>query len=191
MVDESGIEALSMRVLAERLGVSAMTPYRFVGSKEQLLARLADRYMGEVDLPGGVADWREQVRGVFRSVRQVLLRHPALAMIVATQRVNGPSGYGGAEVVLAALNEAGLDDETAVGAFAALSAFTVGFVQREIAGSAAPDEMPERIAALGLLRAHEFPNVTRSAGHLLRRDSEKHFETGLNLLIIGIEGLAP
>lgn len=188
LVDEAGVDALNMRVLAERLGVSAMTPYRFVGSKEQLLARLADRYMGEVELPTGTVTWEDRVREVFRSVRRVLLRHPALAAIVATQRVNGLSSYRGAEVVLAALDEAGLPDDVAVSAFASLTAFTVGFAQREVAG--AQDQLPERMATLGLLRAGEFPHVTRSAAELLSRDSEQHFETGLNLLIIGIKGVA-
>jgi AcrR family transcriptional regulator len=187
LVDEAGIDALNMRVLAERLGVSAMTPYRFVGSKEQLLARLADRFMGEVELPAG-GSWEDRVRGVFRSVRRVLLRHPALATIVATQRVNGPASYQGAEVVLAALDQAGLPDEVAVSAFASLTAFTVGFAQREVAG--AREQLPERMATLGLLEAAEFPHVTRSAGRLLARDSEQHFETGLDLLIGGIKGVA-
>jgi AcrR family transcriptional regulator len=141
IVDELGIDGLNMRLLAERLGVSAMTPYRFVGGKEQLLATLADQFMSEVELPAS-GTWDDRVRGVFRSVRTVLLRHPALAVIVASQRVNGSSSYSGAETVLAALEEAGLPPETGVSAFASLTAFTVGFVQREIAHESGPTGSP-------------------------------------------------
>lgn len=188
IVDEAGVDALSMRVLADRLGVSAMTPYRFVGGKDELLATLADRFMGEVEFPAADVPWDDRIRTVFRSVREVLLRHPALAAIVAAHGTSGAARYRGAEVVLTALEEAGLPDETAISAFAALSAFTVGFVQREIADAAGRAERRDTVGQLG---THEFPHVTRSAETFLGRDSRAHFETGLDLLLIGIRGMAP
>jgi len=189
IADELGIDGLSMRLLAERLGVSAMTPYRFVGSKEQLLAALADRFMSEVELPASGA-WETRVRDVFRSVRLVLLRHPALAAIVASQRINGYSSYRGAEIVLAALGEAGLPPETGVSAFASLTAFTVGFVQREIAHRSGADRPAERASTVAMLGPAEFPHITGSAEVFLGRDSGRHFETGLDLLILGIKAMA-
>jgi AcrR family transcriptional regulator len=191
IVDEAGVDGLSMRVLADRLGVSAMTPYRFVGGKDELLATLADRFLGEVSEPSPDAAWDDRIRAVFRSVREVLLRHPALAVIVAGHGSSGIARYRGAEVVLTALDEAGLPDETAVSAFAALSAFTVGFVQREIAEAVrasdrAADltEPRESVRRLGT----DFPHVTRAAESFLGRATEAHFETGLNLLLTGIRG---
>jgi AcrR family transcriptional regulator len=185
IVDEAGVDGLSMRTLADRLGVSAMTPYRFVGGKDELLATLADRFLGEVAEPSPDAAWDDRIRAVFRSVREVLLRHPALAVIVAGHGSSGVARYRGAEVVLTALDEAGLPDELAVSAFAALSAFTVGFVQREIADHDADlTERRENVRRLG----SDFPHVTRSAETILSRDTEAHFETGLNLLLTGIRG---
>jgi hypothetical protein len=118
----------------------------------------------------------------------VLLQHPALAVIVASQRAHGSARYRGAEVTLAALDEAGLSDDAAISAFGALSAFTVGFVQREIADTA--EDLTEGRDAMDRLRTQDFPHVTRSAGAFARRDSEAHFETGLELLLIGIRGMA-
>jgi AcrR family transcriptional regulator len=127
-----GVDAVSMRRLAEHCGVGAMTIYGYVRTKEELLGALADRFLGEIDLPDHGAPWQEQVAAVFGSVRDVMLAHPALTPILAGQRVDVTSAYRGAEVVFGALRGAGLADEDVVTAFRALAAFTVGSVQREI-----------------------------------------------------------
>lgn len=190
IVEERGIEELSMRLLAERLGVSAMTPYRYVASKEELLAALADQYLGEVELLAADAPWEDRVRTVFRSLREVLLRHPQLAAIVAVQRTNGPASYRGAEAVLAALDDAGLAPVQAVGMFATLAAFTVGYVQREIPTDARLAQEADRLVAVQRLPPDEFPHITRSADAFLGRDTKEQFETGLDALILGIKAMA-
>jgi AcrR family transcriptional regulator len=189
LVAAEGFEALSMRRLAKQCGVGAMTLYGYVRTKEELLAALADRFFGEVELP--LADdgpWQEQVAHVFRSVRRVFLDHPELLPIVATQRLEGIAAYRGAEAIFAALRTAGLDDQEVVNAFDALTAFTIGSVQRETGlrtrgGGALP--------GIGQLPAEEFSHVIRLAGPLVTRDPERDFEAGLDLLIRGIETLAP
>jgi AcrR family transcriptional regulator len=190
IVDERGVETLNMRLLAERLGVSSMTPYRYVESKEDLLGALADQYMSEVELPGDAMPWDTRVRAVFRSLREVLLRHPALAAIVAVQRVNGPASYRGAEVVLSALDDAGLTPDEGVGMFAALSAFTVGFVQQEIPIVTRLAQHHDRVNAVHDLPPGEFPHIARSAEAFIGRDTEAHFELGLDALIAGIRARA-
>ena len=189
LVAEEGIEALSMRRLAARCGVGAMTLYGYVRTKEELLGALANRFFGDVELPDArVADWREQIAQVFRSVRRVFLEHPELVPIVAAQRMDGISAYRGAELVLGALRSAGLGDQDVVSAFDALTSLTIGSVQREsgLKNAAGAGAMP---GVTGLSR-EEFPNVISLTGQLMTRDPQRDFETGLDLLIRGIASRA-
>jgi AcrR family transcriptional regulator len=180
LVAEQGFEALSMRRLAARLGVGAMTLYGYVRTKEELLSALANRYFDEIELPPATGDWHEQVAGVFRAVRRMFVAHPELLPIAATQRLEGIGVYRGAERVFAALRSAGLGDEEVVTAFDALTSLTLGVAEREtgIHGQGLP--------GVRGLDAGEFPNVIGLAGALMTRNPERSFEAGLELLLKGI-----
>jgi AcrR family transcriptional regulator len=187
IVARDGIEGLSMRRLAEECGVSSMTPYRHVGSKEDLLRSLANRYLDEVDYPvAGSLSWNDYLREVFRSVRTVLLRHPELVEIAARHRVNGLAGYRGAELVLGELRRAGLDKADAVSAFTALSAFTIGFVQQEIPRAERTAQIAERLAVIAELPPEQFPNIRGSTDEFLYSNTEQHFDRGLEFILRGI-----
>jgi AcrR family transcriptional regulator len=181
LVAEQGFEALSMRRLAARLGVGAMTLYGYVRTKEELLSALANRYFDELELPPAGGEWRAQVAGVFHAVRRVFLAHPELLPIAATQRLEGIGVYRGAELVFAALHSAGLDDDEVVAAFDALTSFTIGVVERETGIHA------QGLPGVRELDADEFPNVIGLAGALMTRDPERSFEAGLELILCGIE----
>jgi AcrR family transcriptional regulator len=182
IVAEDGFEALSMRRLATRLGVGAMTLYGYVRTKEELLSELANRFISEIELPQQTGSWQEQIRQVYRSVRQVFVEHPELLPIVASQRLEGVGVYRGAERVFAALRGAGLDGEQAVAAFDALTSFTIGMAERET-GIRPQGGLP----GIRTLPHEEFPNVIELAGQLMTRDSERSFEAGLELILRGIE----
>jgi AcrR family transcriptional regulator len=187
LVEERGIDALSMRALADRCGVATMTLYRHVATKDELLALLADRMFEAIDLPvPGEQGWEADVRAVMGATRAVLLANPELATIVARRHVNVTAAYRGAEVVLRALREAGLDADAAVSGFAALTTFTVGFVQQEVSIPERSAQLANRWVAVQELPADEFPNVRESADAFLHRDTRRHFEMGLDLMIRGI-----
>jgi AcrR family transcriptional regulator len=187
LIREEGFVAVSMRRLADRLGVGAMTLYGYVSTKEEVLGAVADRFLSEVALPAGEAlPWEEQVKEVLRSVRRVLTRHPELADIVARQHTNAIAAYRGAEVTLSALQRAGLSDEDAISAFIALLSFTVGFAQRQ----AQPAQRIERLAVIGELPPGDFPHVARVAELMVAPDSDRRFEDGLDLFIRGIASRA-
>ena len=181
---EEGLEGLSMRKLARRCGVGAMTLYGHVRTKEELLGELASRFLGEIELPEGAEEaWQEQVARVFRSLRRVFLEHPELLPIVATQRLDAIGVYRAAELVFAALRSAGLDERQTVEAFDALTSFTIGIAQRET-GLHGRDA--DALPGISKLSPEEFPNAIGLAGHLVTRDPERSFETGLDLLVRGI-----
>jgi AcrR family transcriptional regulator len=181
-----GIDAVTMRRLAERCGVGVMTIYGYIRTKEQLLAMLAERYLAEIDLPHPDMGWQDQLVTLFHSVREVMLKYPTLAPIIANQRLDTRAAYRGAEVVCAALRSAGMSDPEVITSFATLTSFTVGSVQRELAAlesSARP--------GLATLPVAEFPNVVSLFGPLVTGDPGQHFGDGLRLVIDAIDTRMP
>jgi AcrR family transcriptional regulator len=176
-----GIDAVTMRRLAERCGVGVMTIYGYVRTKEELLALLADRYLSDIELPDPGMRWQDQLMALYCSVREVMLGHPTLVPIIANQRLDGRSAYRGAEVVCAALRATGMLDRAVITAFATLTSFTVGSVQRELA---AMDSAAQ--PGLASLPAAEFPNVVSLFGPLVVGDADQNFYDGLQLVIDAI-----
>lgn len=190
IVARDGIEALSMRWLATECVVSSMAPYRYIGSKEDLLRALANRYLDEVDYPDAAAlRWDDYLREVFRSVRQILLRRPELVEIAARHRVNGLAGYRGAELVLGALRQAGLGRASAVSAFTALYAFTIGFVQQEVPGASRAARLAERLVGIAELPPEQFANIRNSTDDFLYTNTVQHFDRGLDFILRGVGAL--
>jgi TetR/AcrR family tetracycline transcriptional repressor len=184
---ESGYGGVNMRAIADRCGVATMTLYRHVRTKEDVLGALADRVLEELEVPppGGGPDWREDIATVLRSMRTLLLEHRELAEIAARLHFNSLATYRGTEAVLDALRRAGVEGDAAVSAFAALVAFTRGFALQQV-NSSSPSELGQRLLGLESLPADEFQNVTSLGTKLLLRDSDRHFEAGLSLLLEGI-----
>jgi TetR/AcrR family transcriptional regulator, tetracycline repressor protein len=187
LVTEHGVAGLNMRLLAVALGVGTTSLYRHVRNKEDVLGGLANRKFGRLELPDeGHLTWDDELRAIFGALRVSARAHPELVEITARQHVNGPVGYDVAERALRALTVAGLDIENAVNAFATLSAFTFGFVQQELHSEVRRSQLAERVAAASSLPAAEYPLLRGSLTTFLTRDSERHFEMGLDLLIRGI-----
>ena len=179
LVAEDGYAALTMRALAQRCGVPTMTLYRHVRDKEDLLGALADRVLGELQLPArGELGWQQELAAVFRSVHDLLVKHPDIAEIAARRPVAGEA--------LEALRRAGIEGEAAASAFATLFAFTLGFVQQQLL-SAAPVNLGRRQAVLERLPPDDFGNLRRLSAVFLLRSSDRHFEEGLQLIIRGLE----
>jgi AcrR family transcriptional regulator len=188
LVAEEGVEALSMRRLARRCGVGAMTLYGYVRTKEELLGALANKFFADLEpVDRNGVGWQDEIAAVFRSVRQVFLQHPELVPIVATQRIDGIAAYRGAEIVLGALRRAGLGDHDVISAFDALTSLTIGSVQRETGLNA---HSSKSLTGIRDLPRDEFGNVISLAGELMTRDPERDFEVGLDLLVRGIASKA-
>ena len=188
LVAEVGYAGLNMRALAERCGVATMTLYRHVRTKEDLLGALADRALGDLELPApGTLTWHEEITTVFRSMHDLLLAHPELVDIAAKQHVAGEAAYRGAEVVLDALRRAGIEGEAAASAFGMLVAFTLGFVQQQLHTSR-EGNLGDRLAVLERLPVDDFENLSRLGGVFLLRYSDRHFDDGLAVIIRGLAG---
>jgi AcrR family transcriptional regulator len=187
LVADQGYAGLTMRALAQRCGVPTMTLYRHVRDKEELLGALADRVLGQLQLPEpGTLSWQQELAAVFRSVHDLLLAHPDIALVAGRQPVAGQAAYRGAEIVLNALRRAGIEGEDTASAFATLFAFTLGFVQQQLMSSA-PGSLARRQAALERLPLGDYDNLSRLGAVFLLRSTDRHFEDGLDLIIRGLE----
>ncbi|MFJ8042384.1 TetR/AcrR family transcriptional regulator C-terminal domain-containing protein [Kitasatospora sp. NPDC096147] len=181
VVDEAGPDGLTMRALAERLGVKAASLYNHVAGKDELVDALAELVNAEIDLgPLGGADWRYGVAEYARSYRAAFLRHPHTIALLARRRVGAERQLLGYESLLACLGRAGFPPADAAEAAAALDYLVLGSaLETFTAGFARPaeDYRPRYPALAGALTA----SAARGGGL-----DERGFELALRLLLDGL-----
>ncbi len=131
LVDEEGLSALSMRRLGARLGVEAMSLYRHVRNKADLLDALQATVLGTLEPEGGATDWRSLLGGLARSFRAALWRHPRLVPLLATHPLRAPESLATMERISGALLQAGFGATDAEYAVAAVGVYTIGHVLSE------------------------------------------------------------
>jgi predicted RNase H-like nuclease len=132
LADEEGLVALSMRALAARLGVEAMSLYHHVAGKEALLDAMVDAVFGELHLPVVGGDWRSELRARSVSGRGVLLRHRWAVGVMHSRRTPGPRSLRHHDAVLGCLAAQGFSLAAAGTSFALLDAHLYGFMQQEV-----------------------------------------------------------
>lgn len=187
VVDERGSDGLTMRALAERLGVKAASLYNHVAGKDELLDALAELVNAEIDLsplaPGDGRGWRDGLLAYARGYRAAFIRHPNTIALLARRRVGAERQLLGYDTLLAALGRAGLSPADAAEAAAALDylvlgsaleTFTAGFT-RDIA-----EYRPGYPALAGALEA----SAARGGGP--GGLDERGFELALRLLLDGL-----
>lgn len=195
LADESGIESISMRKLAQMLGVKAMSLYNHVANKDEILDGIADMITSEIEIPDIKTDWKVAMRQKAISVREVLLRHP---WVLSTYRVNyGSTRMRYYDSVIGILREAGFSIKMAYQAFMAMDSYVYGFALHEVISPFKVEERPDIAATMQpRITAEDYPYIAESMGYLLGSNSqedstsrsfESEFEFGLNLLLDGLE----
>jgi AcrR family transcriptional regulator len=184
IADEEGLAALSMRRLGKELGVSSMTVYGYVSSKEELLDALAARVIGNLGELGeepAARGWEEQFASVAIELRRLLRRHPGIAEIVLDRPAPALDRF--RERMLAILSEAGFALEDAIDLLILTSCYALGYAHSEmVRASTDPAEEAER---LGRLPARDFPHLAAVAERYARPLRDDTFEIGLRSLIDG------
>jgi AcrR family transcriptional regulator len=182
LVDAEGPEALSMRRLGARLGVEAMSLYRHVRDKADLIDALHAAVLGdlvpEAEAPpppardkraaGKGADeaWRALLGGLCRALRSALLRHPKVVPLFMTAPMRAPEAWATVDQVRAALTDAGFSAETAEQAIHVIGMFTIGHVLFEArAGIRKNDTFRFGLESLLDGIAAQRPPRTRGASH--------------------------
>jgi AcrR family transcriptional regulator len=195
VLDEDGLEGLTMRRLADRLGVGAMSLYRHVADRDDLLDLVVEGILAETEVPPSTGAWRADLEAIARAARAGLLRHRG-ATVLATSRLGmGRGGLGALERTLGALRGAGFDDAAAVAANRALGNLVAGAALYEAAGlgGAQGDDRSRRRAEgrdlLAALPPDVYPNLVAAADAVFGVSADEAFETGLAALLDGFERL--
>jgi len=194
LVDREGLEALSMPRLARHLDTGVMTLYGHVANKADLVDALAERVLSELEaVDGDSRSWDAELAQHLRCLRRVILRHPALGVVLAARRVANPSVFRDQEASLRLLRSAGFDGPTAVQIYFALLTYTLGFVTWEIPRTrhdSQPGYRQQWHKILADLAESEYPTLHELAEQLSDAASESQFEAGLSAILRGFAPLA-
>jgi AcrR family transcriptional regulator len=204
IADEVGISSLTMRALAQRLGVEAMSLYHHVADKGEILDGMVDVVVGEIntrvaEIAAPASDWKKAVRSRILIARDVLLGHPWAPGVIESRQAMSPTVMRYYDSLMGLLREGGLSVSLVHHAMHALGSRALGFTQELFdpgengsAGADVAEIMSGRMA-------DEFPYITEiavveSANHdeestLGWCDDQVEFEFGLDLLLDGLERL--
>jgi AcrR family transcriptional regulator len=192
LVDEQGIEALSMRRLGQALGFEAMSLYNHVSNKDDLLDGILDLVLAEMEPPdpdGGLA----AIRSSSLAAHEALQRHPwAAGLLMAPGRIR-PARLEYMNALLGALRNAGFSAETTYHAYHVLDAHIIGFSLWQTAHGSIPDDVEDVHAFLDrMLPAETYPYLHEHGMQHLEGGPHQDvpaFEYGLDLLLESLERL--
>jgi TetR/AcrR family tetracycline transcriptional repressor len=195
LADDLGLEALTIRRLAQELGVTPMALYWHFRSKEELLAGLGDRVWAEIDVDiDPAADWPAQLRGLLESLVQMLRAHPSASqLLLAGEKMHGEASIMATETALAVLRRAGFGPEQAseIARSAMWTGLTLVMSEPGFDPSGTPEERTELMRQsrirLAMLPPDRFPCVVEAAGPLTACDDpDFHYQFGIDLFIAGV-----
>jgi AcrR family transcriptional regulator len=194
VMDQEGLEAVSMRRVAREVGVEAMSLYHHVEDKEDLLDGICEHVMAGFEFPDPVEDWAENCRRGARAWRRLLQAHPAVMRLFAEQRgpVRTVDSMRPMEFALRLLRGAGLSDRDTAQAFHAFGGYIQGFVMMELGSIAGGSDEAHLKAHADLVSAlpDEFEALVAVSPYFAECDPDEQFEFGLDLLIRGLEAKA-
>lgn len=211
LADRDGMAAVSMRAVGQRLGRTAMALYTYVADKAELVDLMYDKVLGELptEYPLGEG-WRAALTAWARDHRAFYLRHPWVLQVSQARPVLGPNEFAMLETLVRILRETGLEPAVLRGVVGVLTQFVRGVAAavvdvRRAAGETgmsdeewwysrsplldevAPDFV-ERFPLMSWIGPEEPPPIPDDEGApYLERDAVRNFETGLAVLLDGIE----
>ncbi len=187
LVDQSGLDALSMRKLGAALGVEAMSLYNHVDNKDDVLDGILDAVLREVPAPDLALPWQARMRSVAHSFRRIGLAHPGVLPMFSSRRIISPDGFSAIAGIHGILRDAGFDDECSLDAFVFVASFITGYVQIDVG----------RIVMQQAGRVTDFESwdeprhadaVALGLG-LRARDWDTEFDRCIDLMLAGLEAL--
>ncbi|MEV0702033.1 TetR/AcrR family transcriptional regulator [Saccharopolyspora sp. NPDC050389] len=193
LLDSEGLDAVSMRKVAQRLGTGAASLYAYVRNKDELHELMLDLVIGEMRVPElDPEKWQETLKDLIRQQVQVLTAHPGIAQVVMrTPAPAGPNALDVSEAMMAILSSAGLSDRVVAFSVDILALFATAVAMERSADFGLSDaERGERMKMVGQyfaeLPAQRFPTIVALLPALMSGDEDERFEFGLDLLVQGI-----
>jgi AcrR family transcriptional regulator len=201
ILDEEGLEALSMRRIAQELGTGPASLYAHVANKEELLELIFDQVAGEIEMPRpDAARWTEQLREACRAIYRVLAGHGDVARVALSNIPIGPNSLRVSEGLLAIMLAGGVPPQLAAWALDRLYLYVTAdvyegalYAVRQKASGQPVEEFMQ--AYFGQVRTYfnslppdQFPSITGNVDALMTGDGDQRFEFGLDMFIRGLEG---
>jgi AcrR family transcriptional regulator len=194
IADQEGINALTMRRLAQELNVEAMSIYHHVANKNDLQDGMIDLVFAEIDLPSREDDWKTALRSRSISTYQALIRHPWAIGLMESGNTPGQANLRHHNAVLGCLRENGFSLLATAHAYSVLDSYIYGFALTEINLPFKNSDDAVDFAAIMMAQMpnNEYPYLTEIAvKHVLQPGYAyaKEFEIGLELVLDSIERL--
>lgn len=202
VLDSEGLDAVSMRRVAQELGAGAASLYVHVANKDELFELVLDRVYGEIEIPEPSAErWRDQVIALASNSRDVLRRHPGIARVAMFGAPTGVNGLRLAEGYIGILRAAGLPKKIVAGAIDRIGLYVTSDVFEgtlyAAKGFTSGDDpkVKEYWEQIGSyyrsLPADQFPGMTDMLDELLEGDDDERFLFGLELMLDGLASHLP
>lgn len=192
LVDKAGVESLTMRGLAGTLGVEAMSLYKHVANKDEVLDGLIDLVVAEIEVPPPGTEWRQAMRERARSARRVFLRHRWAALLMESRLSQSPTKLRYVNAVLGLLRQGGFTAPMAYRAFLLIDSYLYGFIMQEVSWpnddsniSQVGEEMTTHMSPA------DYPHVVETMGHVMAMSVDgklgvvydTEFNAGLDLIL--------
>ncbi|MDQ1293481.1 MAG: hypothetical protein QG608_1362 [Actinomycetota bacterium] len=197
LADEGGVEALTIRAVAENLGVTPMALYHHIRNKDEIVNGMLDLVMDEIELPAFGGRWQTEMARRATSARHVLNAHPWAIHLLQAGSAPGPATLRHHNAVIGVLREAGFTVIDTAHAFALLDSYLYGFALSEttlpIHGPQAVTDVAQSMMARSTEQGHpmaDYPHLFEfSTEHILAPGYEfgAEFEFGLDLILDALE----
>ncbi|MDN3355316.1 TetR/AcrR family transcriptional regulator C-terminal domain-containing protein [Actinomadura sp. DC4] len=187
VADAGGIASLTIRSLAQELGVKPMSVYYHVAGKEEILDGIVDIVFGEIELPSTDGEWRAEMHRQAVSARDVLRRHPWAIALMESRRTPGPATLRHHDAIIGTLRGAGFSVAATALAYTLLDSYIYGFALQESSLPFGPDTVADVTEPIMQAFApDEYPHLVEMATeHILRPGYSfgDQFETGLTTIL--------
>ncbi|MCP3936478.1 MAG: TetR/AcrR family transcriptional regulator [Actinomycetia bacterium] len=191
LADQTGIEALTIRRLAEFLGVKPMSLYHHVPSKDEIVDGMVDIVFTQIDLPPDDLAWRDAMKQRCVSARQVLNRHPWAPPLMESRTNPGPASLRHHDAVIRCLLKGGLSFELTAHAYAIIDSYVYGFALQEahlpFGGGEEISGLAEEI--MSALPIGQYPHLAEFTTNVALKPGYSFgasFEFGLDLILEGL-----
>ncbi|MFD0560038.1 TetR family transcriptional regulator [Stackebrandtia endophytica] len=190
MADESGTGAPSMRKLADRLGVEAMSLYHHFRNKDMIIDGMVDMVFGEIELPND-EEWLPAMRRRATSIRDTLQRHPWAISLMDSRAHPGPATLRHHNAVIGCLRAGGFSIAGAAHALSLLDSYVYGFVLQQLGLPFTETEGFAEVADSMLqdLSTVEYPHLVEMIGDRTASGYRytDEFGIGLDLILDGLD----
>jgi AcrR family transcriptional regulator len=178
---------MSLRKVAARLETGAASLYAYVDDLRELQALVLDHALGKVRFPKSRGqDWRTRLVGLLRSYVTVLMDTPGLAQIAMNSIASGPNALRMVEALLALLEEAGVEPETAAWAVDLLTLYGTAIAAEQSHRKEHGNPLEPLLRTLERISDREYPRVYAARERLVSGDSEARFEWAIDVLLSGL-----